>query len=239
MIDPTSEPTLSLSVVIMAFNEEENLPVQVDRTVAFLEAHTAEWQVIVVNDGSSDQTGAVADAYAAKRPEQITVVHHPVNRGMGAAIRNGYAAARCEWVTQLPADCQVDPQVFLRFFPHLTSADIVLSIYRERDDGWKRKVLSWGFQTFVKLVLGSRGDFTGTMVFRRSLLEDVGELHSESFFVNLEFPTRALALGAPHAVVEIEAQPRLHGASKVANTGRIKTVVREALAMRRRERSKR
>ena len=232
-IMPVPPTELSLSVIIMAFNEEANLPVQVERTVAFLSEHTAAWQIVIVNDGSSDQTGPIADAYAAEDPERINVVHHPVNRGMGAAIRHGYAAARCDWITQLPADCQVDPQVFLRFFPHLGTADIVLSVYRERDDGWQRKILSWGFQTFVKLVLGARGDFTGTMVFRRTLLADVGPLYSESFFVNLEFPIRVLQLGTAFAIVEIEAQPRLHGTSKVANTGRIKTVVREALAMRR------
>ena len=229
---------LSLSIVIMAFNEEANLPVQVERTIDFLKAHTGAWQIVIVNDGSSDRTGAIADEYAAQYPSQIDAVHHEVNRGMGAAIRNGYARAACEWVTQLPADCQVDPKVFTRFIPHLKTSDIVLSVYRERDDGWQRKVLSWGFQTFVRLVLGARGDFTGTMMFRRDLLERVGPLHSESFFVNLEFPIRVLKLGTAHAIVEIEAQPRLHGASKVANTGRIKTVVREALAMRRRERSR-
>jgi glycosyltransferase involved in cell wall biosynthesis len=232
----TSPTTLGLSIVIMAYNEEDNLPVQVERTIEFLRANADPWQIVIVNDGSADRTGAIADEYAAAYPDQIVAVHHPKNRGMGAAIRNGYAATACEWVTQLPADCQVDPQVFTRFLPHLTSADLVLSIYRQRDDGWQRKVLSWGFQTFVRIALGSRGDFTGTMMFRRSLLRAVGELHSESFFVNLEFPIRALKLGTSHAIVEIEAQPRLHGVSKVANTGRIKTVIRETLAMRRRAR---
>ncbi|MGB0589871.1 MAG: glycosyltransferase family 2 protein [Myxococcota bacterium] len=235
----TSSTKPGLSIVIMAYNEEDNLPIQVERTVAFLEGHADPWQVVIVNDGSGDRTGEIADEYVASHPDNIVAVHHPENRGMGAAIRNGYDATRCDWVTQLPADCQVDPQVFTRFLPHLATADLVLSVYRQRDDGWQRKVLSWGFQTFVRLVLGSRGDFTGTMMFRRSLLTSVGELHSESFFVNLEFPIRALKLGTAYALVEIEAQPRLHGQSKVANTGRIKTVIREALAMRRRERARR
>ncbi len=228
-------PRPSLSVVIMAFNEEDNLPVQVDRTVAFLEEHTSDWQLIVVDDGSADRTGEIADAYEAARPDEITVVHHGRNRGIGAAIRSGYAAARGDWVTQLPADCQVDPQVFLRFFEHLERADIVLSVYRQRDDGLKRKVLSAGFQGFIRLLFGQRADFTGTMMFRRELLARVGELRAESFFVNLEFPIRCLRLGVPHALVEIEAQPRLHGSSKVANLRRIRTVVREALAMKRRD----
>ena len=98
-------------------------------------------------------------------------------------------------------------------------------------------MLSWGFQTFIRLALGERGDFTGTMMFRRELLGAVGTLHGESFFVNLEFPIRALRLGTSFTVLEITAQPRLHGASKVANLKRIRFVVRETLAMRARDRA--
>ena len=107
----------NLSIVIMAYNEEDNLPVQLKRTRDFLEGHGSRWQIVVVNDGSDDRTGAVADEWAAEDPERIIAVHHPVNRGMGAAIRNGYAAATLGWITQLPADCQVDPRVFDAFLP--------------------------------------------------------------------------------------------------------------------------
>jgi len=226
-----------LTVVIMAYNEEENLPVQLERTISFLSGHGAAWQVIVVNDGSSDRTGDVAEEWAARHPGQVDVVHHPENRGMGAAIRNGYAAARMGWVTQLPADCQVDPQVFHRFLAERATSDLILSTYAKRDDGLARACMSWGFQTFIRMVLGERGDYTGTMMFRRELLERVGALHGESFFVNLEFPIKALRLGTSHTVLEITAQPRLHGASKVANLARIRFVVRETLAMRARDRS--
>jgi glycosyltransferase involved in cell wall biosynthesis len=228
----------NLSIVIMAFNEEENLPIQLKRTVDFLEAQGTQWQVIVVNDGSQDRTGEVADEWSARDPERIIVVHHRANRGMGAAIRNGYAAATMDWVTQLPADCQVDPWVFERFLVERGHHDLILSVYAKRDDGWVRSVLSWGFQTFIRLALGERGDFTGTMMFRRELLGQVGQLHGESFFVNLEFPIRALRLGTRHTVLEITAQPRLHGVSKVANMKRIRFVVGETLAMRARDRSK-
>ena len=227
---------LDLSVVIMAFNEEDNLPIQVTRTIAFLEQHTSGWQLIIVNDGSSDKTGEIADDFASRYPDNIDAVHHETNGGMGVAIRSGYEAARRTWVTQLPADCQVDPGVFTRFFPLTAHHDIVLSVYGARDDGLIRDVLSWGFQTMIRLLLGQRGDFTGTMMFRRSLLAEVGLLYSHSFFVNLEFPIRVLELGYSHGLVTIEAQPRLHGQSKVANLRRIRTVTREALAMRRRRR---
>ena len=76
----------NLSIVIMAYNEEDNLPVQLERTVTFLTSHGDQWQVIVVNDGSTDRTGDIAEAWSARYPERLTVIHHPTNRGMGAAL---------------------------------------------------------------------------------------------------------------------------------------------------------
>ena len=73
----STSSNLSLSVVIMAYNEEDNLPVQVERTLTFLETHTVTWQIVIINDGSSDGTGEVADRLAAAHPGQIEVVHHP------------------------------------------------------------------------------------------------------------------------------------------------------------------
>jgi glycosyltransferase involved in cell wall biosynthesis len=222
----------SLSVVIMAYNEEANLPTQMDRTVAFLSTQTTEWQIVVVNDGSNDDTGSIAETYAARYPGQIDVIHHESNLGMGAAIRHGYAAARCDWVTQLPADCQVHPDTFHHFLPHTADSDLILSIYKKRGDGVLRRLLSSGFQFTIRMLLGQRGDFTGTMMFRRPLFDEVGTLHSNTFFLNMEFPIKALRAGTSFSIVEIEALPRLSGQSKVKNVRRIMRVFREVLAMR-------
>jgi glycosyltransferase involved in cell wall biosynthesis len=223
---------LSLSIVIMAFNEEDNLPLAATRAIDFLQEVATEWQLIIVNDGSSDQTGAVADSIRNGHPSQVDVIHHAENQGMGAAIRHGYGAARCEWITQLPADCQVHPDMFRRFLPHLGAADLILSVYAKRDDGILRKILSAGFQTTIRLLLGHRGDFTGTMVFKRSLLADTPPIESDTFFANMEFPILALRSGAQSTVVEIEAEPRLSGESKVKNLRRVSRVLSEIVKMR-------
>ena len=223
---------LSLSVVIMAYNEEENLPQAANQATRFLKEVASDWQLIIVNDGSHDDTGAVADALRAEEPQHIDVIHHPTNQGMGAAIRHGYAAARCEWITQLPADCQVHPDMLRRFLPNLETSDIVLSVYAKREDGIVRKLLSAGFQTTVRLLLGHRGDFTGTMVFRKTLLDRVPPIQSDTFFANMEFPILALRSGAESSVVQIDAEPRRSGESKVKNIRRISRVVGEVIKMR-------
>lgn len=230
-------PPITLSLVIMAYNEEQALPSVLDETLGFLRQNTRDFEVLVVDDGSTDATAEVVRAAATEEP-RIKLLQHERNFGMGRAIRTGYAAASMDYVTQMPADGQVDPQVFGRFLPHLAEADLVLSVYDERGDGPVRWVLTHGYQLVGRLILGARSDFTGTMVFRRGLLDEV-PLESDTFFVNLEFPIRCLRRGVPYAVVTFRPRARRAGHSKVANSRRIARVLREMLRMRWRELTRR
>jgi len=156
----------SLSVVIMAFNERRTIETQVQYTIAFLKRCAGEYEVVVVDDGSTDGMGAVADALA-RLHRGVKVVHHPRNLGMGVAIRSGYAAATMDFVTQLPGDGQVHPDTLERFLPHVADHDLVLSTYARRDDGRVRALVTAGYQATAKMLLGDPCAFTGTLVFRR------------------------------------------------------------------------
>jgi glycosyltransferase involved in cell wall biosynthesis len=225
----------SASVVIMAFNEEANLPAQIARTVQWFSTNLGDFEVIVVDDGSSDGTGRVADEWAARDP-RVLALHHERNRGMGAAIRTGYGAARKEWVTQLPADGQIRPEVFALFLPRLADSPLVLGRYAHRGDGPLRWALTQGFRLACRLALGHPCDFTGTGWVRRELLAETS-MDSDSFFANLEFPLGLMRQGIEPAWVTIERpRPREHGSSKVVSPGRIAGVAREILRLRRRMR---
>lgn len=222
----------SLSVVIMAFNERESLPPQVRATLAFLDRAVDAGQVVVVDDGSSDGTGEAADELA-REDSRVTVVHHPTNLGMGVAIRSGYGAATCDWVTQLPGDGQIAPDTLERFLPHCLGHDLVLSTYERRGDGPLRVLVTAGYQATALGLLGNRCRFTGTMVFRRSWLSRV-RLTCDSFIVNVELPLKLMRQGVVPGWVTIGAPlPRTHGRSKVLSASRIARVVREMLALRR------
>ncbi len=225
-----ANPTPSLSIVIMAFNESGSIEAQAQATAAFLRRVGSDGQVVIVDDGSTDGTGAIADRLAAADPI-FTVVHHPTNLGMGRAIRSGYAAANREFVSQLPGDGQVVPDTLERFLPHLAGHDLVLSTYTRRDDGLARKVVTAGYQATARLLLGDRCAFTGTMVFRRSWLGRI-ELTCESFLVNVELPLKMMRAGVVPAHVTIQALERAHGRSKVLSARRVAHVVAEMLALR-------
>lgn len=226
--------SVSLSVVIMAYNEEKNLPALLEALCTYLEGHgrVREWEVVVVDDGSSDGTAGAVKQWSRKEP-RVRLERHPANRGMGAAIKTGYLAARCEYVTQLPADFQVPPETFDLFLPHVPENDIVLSVYSDRGEKPTRRFLASGYRLIARLLLGQRADYTGTMMFRRVFVDRV-EITTDSFVANLEFPLKVLNQGATSHLVSFVPQARLSGESKVANGRRILFVFKELLALRRR-----
>ncbi|MBR59453.1 MAG: hypothetical protein CMH54_15750 [Myxococcales bacterium] len=238
-----------LSVVVLAYNEEGNLSSQVSAVLSWfdelkasdyaccpdlLEHRTGPFgefgELIIVNDGSTDDTGDVADALG-KSDARVRVVHHESNKGMGATVRTGYAAATGCFVTQLPGDGQVGPKTLERFLPHLADVDMVLSVYEEREDGAHRKFLSAGFQTMVRLMFRHDPRINGTMIVRRELVEKT-PTKTSTFVANLELPFRLMDRGVEHRVVEITAIPRQRGQSKVTNVRRILRVAGELIRLR-------
>jgi glycosyltransferase involved in cell wall biosynthesis len=228
----TENHPVSLSIVIMAFNEAATIRRQALAAAKFLDDHLdGRGEVVVVDDGSSDETGRIADELAAGEP-RVRVVHHGVNKGMGAAINSGYRAAQCEFVTQLPGDAQVEPETLARFLPLLARYDLVLSEYEKRGDGPLRAFITWGYQTTALAVLGNRCAFTGTMVFRRSLIDGM-PIRSRTFMANVEVPLRMLRDGVEPGMVTITCVARESGRSKVLSFRRILRVLREMMVLRR------
>src|SRR5689334_3316831 len=97
-----------LSVVIPAFNESENIPPVLADTISALDASpvAGRYEILLVNDGSSDGSGDVCDEMA-KRFKRVRVFHHPVNRGLGEAIKTGFKNSRGEFLTFIPSDGEV------------------------------------------------------------------------------------------------------------------------------------
>ncbi len=234
-MNDSKQPCL-LSIIVLAYNEADNVPVtMVDlrdwiRNQPETQDNPNAIEVIFVDDGSDDDTAN--EARAALNGISFTVVRHEANRGMGAGIKSGTLRARGERVTFMPADGQIPTEAIRTLLDAADSdTDIVFSVYDRRDDGLDRKLLSLGVRTLILLVHGVRMQSDGPYLFRRKLL-DPAQLESDTFFLNFEFPIRALSAGLRTKVVTVECRPRYAGSSKTANARKVWGVGRELLALR-------
>ncbi|MCS6796933.1 MAG: glycosyltransferase family 2 protein [Myxococcota bacterium] len=221
----------SVSIVVFAYDEAPSVGAMLAELRGWLEAHEPRAEIVLVDDGSRDATVEVAARALSGSVHRIE--RHARNRGIGAALKTGVAASRAPLVTFLPADGQVPPTAVgvLLERQRRTGADVVLSVYRRRDDGVHRKVLSVGVRVLVAAVHGVWLRSDGPYLFRRALF-DATQLPADSFFLNFEFPLRALRAGLHVQTVEVDCRPRRAGRSKSTGAGRIAAVARDLFALR-------
>jgi glycosyltransferase involved in cell wall biosynthesis len=220
----------ALSLVIFAYDEAENVPAVLGDIVAWLRRRGGDDEIVFVDDGSRDGTAAAARQVLAGVP-RATVLSHDRNRGIGAALKTGVRAATRPWVTFLPCDGQIPPGELDKLCAAAGGVDVVLSVYRARDDGLHRKLLSAGVRGLITALHGVRLRSDGPYLFRRELF-DPERLVPDTFFLNFEFPIRALRDGRRVATVTIECVPRRAGASKSTGLRRIAGVARDLAGLR-------
>jgi dolichol-phosphate mannosyltransferase len=221
----------SLSIVVFAYNEAENIKTVLDELFVWLQTHRPDTEIVFVDDGSTDNTIDVAKLALEQTCCQFA--RHEVNRGIGAALKTGVRLAKAPWVTFMPADGQIEPEAIgeLCRAAEQDGADVVLSVYDHRDDGIDRKILSWGVRSLIRMIHGVRLQSDGPYLFRHSLFIP-DELPPDSFFLNFEFPIRALAAGLKISTVTIRCRPRRSGVSKSTGIKRVRGVTRDLFDLR-------
>ena len=210
------EPHWRLSLVLPAYNEEAGIRQAVLEACEALAELTRDYEVLVVDDGSCDSTTAIVAELAAERP-QVRLLRHGGNRGYGAALRTGFAAARFERVAFTDADCQFHLADLGRLLPLSDRYPLVVGWREDRQDSWRRRVLSRGYNLVTSALLGTRvrDCDCALKVFQRDVLPDLLP-ETNTFFVNAEMLTKARQQGMEVAQVGVRHRPRLRGASKVS-----------------------
>jgi glycosyltransferase involved in cell wall biosynthesis len=220
----------SLSVVIPMYNEEAYVDRSVAAARAALEEMGCEWEILVVDDASTDGTGARADALAAADP-RVRVIHNPVNRRLGGTLRAGFAAASKELVFYTDADLPVDLGQLPRAVRLLEyqQADLLAGYRFDRtSEGLHRALYTIGYHVLIRLLFGLRiRDVNFAFkLFRRSLLQRI-ELKSEGSFIDAEMLLRARRAGAVMIQLGLDYFPRTRGPSKLSSLGVIAAILRE------------
>jgi glycosyltransferase involved in cell wall biosynthesis len=213
----------SLSAFFPAFNEEANIVAVATAILRVLPAVADDWELIVVDDGSSDLTGSLADALARSEP-RVRVIHHPMNRGYGAAVRSGLAAARHDFVFLTDGDRQFDPAQLRYLLAEIGDADVVVGYRRRRADHVLRRFNTWAWNLLVGTVfrLRIRDVNCAFKLFRREVLSRL-PLRAEGAMVSTELLALTRRSGWRVVEVPVDHFPRLHG---TASGGRPSVIMR-------------
>jgi len=203
----------SLTIVLPAYNEEQNLPTAVREAVRVGKLMAPETEVIVVDDASTDGTGAVADRLTREIPE-LRVLRHPTNRGLGGALRTGFAAAGKDWILYTDSDLPIRMDDALEALPLTERADVVLGWRRSRSESWRRELNSRLYNWMIRVCFGLRvRDINFAFkLFRRSFLSSL-ILRAEGSFIDAELLLELRRAGARFAELGLDYYPRVAGVS--------------------------
>ncbi|OFV86967.1 MAG: hypothetical protein A3J75_00375 [Acidobacteria bacterium RBG_16_68_9] len=208
----TTSRVQELSVVLPAYNEEANIETVVRNVAAYLGPRGFDYEIIVVNDGSRDRTGAILTQLAHELP-RLRPQHHPENRGYGAALRTGFAAAQKRYVFYMDGDGQFDIADLDRLLPPASEDCIVTGYRMQRRDPFVRRLNAWLFGRFlVRVLLGVRvRDLNCAFkLIPRAVLQDM-TLESTGALINAELYGRAVRRGIGIREVGVNHYPRPAG----------------------------
>jgi glycosyltransferase involved in cell wall biosynthesis len=224
----------SLSIVMPAYNEAENVAAAVQAVSEVAQALEREYEILVVNDGSKDNTGQVVRDLESQVPGLRLVEHYP-NRGYGGALKAGFEAATKDLIAFIPADNQF---VFgevdgLLEKMKAEDADIVCGYRHDRQDPLIRRLNALGWNSVVRLLFGylSRDIDCGFKLFRREVLDRV-HIESNGAMVDTEFLAGAKARGIRIAEVPVTHLPRTAGEPTGANLAVIVKAFRDLFRFR-------
>jgi len=214
-----------VSLVIPAHNEAANLPRVLPAARAVLVALADEFEIVLVDDGSTDQTVAVARSEMGQDGARLRVVSHARKSGYGITVADGLRAARGQWVAFMDGDGQFDPMDLGRLAERAADADLITGWRQRRADPWHRSVVSHTFNLLVRLLYGIsyRDVDCGFKLMRRQVLDAASPLLARSALLNTEIYFKAQRSGLRVAQVGLTHHPRLAG---VRSGGRLRPILR-------------
>lgn len=207
----------SVSVFFPCYNEEENVERTTRAAVKACQRLFDDWEVIIVNDGSRDRTGEIADHLAATI-EGVRAVHNTPNRGYGGALQRGFAEARKSYIFYTDGDGQFDFEEMEKLLPLMRKYDIVSPYRIDRQDPFHRKLNAkcWGMLVNALFGIHVKDIDCAFKMFPRRLFEQI-ELHSEGALIDTEILARARRLGYTIGQIGVHHYARTAGESTGAN----------------------
>lgn len=201
-----------------ALNEETALASAICNVLNGFSRYGVNGELLIVNDGSSDRTGAIADELAAQH-DCIRVLHHDHPHGIGGAFWDGAHHAHGEFVTMIPGDGENDASEIFRYLPLLSEVDIVIPFaYNTTVRPWQRRLLSFVYHQIVYISFSLALNYmNGTVMYRKAILSGIS-LNSTGFFYQTELLIKTI-IGYNYLYAEVPyALRKRHGSESKAIT---------------------
>jgi glycosyltransferase involved in cell wall biosynthesis len=200
----------SISIVIPAYNEQGNIEEVVSQALSVLNAVAKDYEVLVVNDGSTDDTGKILDRLA-QNTAQLRVIHHLKNKGVGEALKTLYANARGDYIFTLPGDGQVKAQELPKFLPFTDRLDIIVGNRQNRVDPLYRLINARLYNLALRLLFGLRvHDVDSVKLYKGEIFDNI-QIESSGALGEAEILVKAKDKGYRIGEIDIEHYPRTAG----------------------------
>ena len=221
-----------ISTFVMAYNEADNLHITARELLGTLGETGKPYELVIIDDGSRDGTGSIADEIA-KNMKDVRVIHHKNNKGLGGVYRTGFSSALGEYITFFPADGQFPAAIIKDCLPLMDRVDLALGYIPKRKSSLMSKGLSFFERAFLTVLFGKLPRFQGILMFKKSILEKIDLKSSgRGWTVLMELIIRAKRLGLKMESLPTEIRPRLSGVSKVNNLSNVWSNLAQALNLR-------
>ncbi len=208
---------LSLTIFFPCYNEEANVERVTRAAVEVAQRLADDYEVLIVDDGSQDRTGEIADRLAAEIPN-VRAVHNRPNLGYGGALTRGFREARKNWIFYTDGDGQFDFNELSKVLPLLETHDIVSCYRLDRKDPLLRKINAWAWSTLVNLLfgIGLKDIDCAFKIYPRTFIERI-TLRSKGALIDTEMLAKARNLGYSIAQIGVHHYPRTAGSQTGAN----------------------
>jgi len=209
---------VQISLFFPAYNEEKNIKKTVEDALLILPKLASDFEVIVVDDGSRDETAEIVKKIASKNGK-VKIFSHSKNLGYGSALKTGFEKARFSWVAFADSDGQFDISELKLLIEKAGSADLVLGYRLNRADPLFRSVTTFGWKTLARILLGlDVKDYScGFKLIKKEVYEAVLPLVGEEKVTQIELLVKAKRLGFKTIEVGVHHYPRRFGAQTGAN----------------------
>jgi glycosyltransferase involved in cell wall biosynthesis len=224
----------SISLVVPAYNEADNIEALVAEATPALNAVTEDYEIVIVDDGSKDETAAVTRRVLETHPH-VRLVQHEVNQGFGAAVLTGFTNAQKDWIFYTDADRQFVLSELQNFVPLMEKADVIAGYRAPRRDPFLRVFYGKGWSMLCTLVFGYtvRDVDCGFKLLRREIVEELApQIRSRGATFSIEWLVRAKRAGYRFVELPVSHRPRVAGSSTGSNLDVIVRAFRELIGVR-------